>query len=115
MPADGEPFVAAPGGIRLRVRLQPRSSRAAIEGIEQTIDGPALKARVRAIPEDGRANAALEKLVADWLGVPRSSVTLAAGARSRVKMLAISGPTSLLIDKARAALATIAASKGGRA
>jgi len=46
---------------------------------------------VRAIPEDGAANRALEELVARWLGVAKQSVSLAKGGKSRLKSLRISG------------------------
>ncbi|MEQ1648106.1 MAG: DUF167 family protein, partial [Hyphomicrobiaceae bacterium] len=48
------PWRATKDGLELRVRLTPKSSRDAVEGIETTADGPALKARVTAIPEDGK-------------------------------------------------------------
>ena len=83
-------------GIELRVRLTPKSSRDAIEGLATTADGPAIKARVRAVPVDGKANEALERLVADWLDVPRRSVAVSAGGKSRVKTLAIAGDPKLL-------------------
>ncbi len=80
----------AAGHIEVRVRLTPKSSRDAIEGVETAADGTQhLKARVRAVPEDGKANAALMAMVAKMAGVPKSSVTLAAGATSRIKTLAI--------------------------
>ena len=56
----------------LAVRLNPKSSRDEIAGIEDHGGACVLKARVRAIPEAGRANAALERLIARWLGVPPS-------------------------------------------
>lgn len=91
-----DPLKRVDGGIRIRIRLVPKSSRDAVEGLEDTAEGPALKARVRAVPEDGRANAAAERLVAEWLGVPRSAVSLVAGQKSRVKVLEIVGdPASL--------------------
>ena len=46
-----------------------------------------LKARVRAIPEAGRANAAPEALIARWLGVPPSTVGVAHGGKSRLKQV----------------------------
>jgi len=78
-------------GLMLAVRLTPRSSRDAVEGLEDFAGETVLKARVRALPEDGRANAALEKLIAKWLGVPPSSVEVAQGGKSRVKQVAIHG------------------------
>jgi uncharacterized protein len=55
----------------LAVRLTPKSSRDEIAGIEDHGGECVLKARVRAIPEAGRANAALEALIARWLGCRR--------------------------------------------
>lgn len=78
------------------MRLTPRSQRDSIDGLEETAEGPALKARVRAIPESGAANAALERLVADWLGVPRSTVAVTAGGKSRLKTVAITGNPEVL-------------------
>jgi uncharacterized protein YggU (UPF0235/DUF167 family) len=50
-----------------------------------------LKARVRATPEKGAANAALEALIARVLGVPKSSVSVIAGGTSRLKTVTIAG------------------------
>ena len=50
-----------------------------------------MKARVRAIPENGEANAALERLVAGWLGVGKSAVAVTAGGKSRIKTVTVSG------------------------
>jgi uncharacterized protein (TIGR00251 family) len=70
------------------VRLTPKSVKDAIEGVEETDDGRFhLKARVRAVPENGKANAALAKL----LGIAARDVTIAAGATSRLKQVRISG------------------------
>ncbi|MCL4767070.1 MAG: DUF167 domain-containing protein [Hyphomicrobiaceae bacterium] len=85
------PWRPIPTGLAIRVRLTPRSQREGIEGLEETAEGMALKARVRAVPEDGAANAALERLIADWLGLPKTAVTVAAGGRSRLKTVAIAG------------------------
>lgn len=80
----------ASGGIELFIRLTPKSSRDTIEGIESGADGRKhLKARVRAVPENNRANKALVKLVSKALGVPASAITLAAGHTSRLKTLHI--------------------------
>jgi len=75
----------------VRVRLTPKSSKDGIDGIEATAEGPALKARVRAVPADGEANAALLKLLSQWLGVAQGSLKLAKGGKSRVKSVAITG------------------------
>ena len=93
----GEPWSAASGGLTLHVRLTPKGGRDAIDGIETMSDGRSvLKARVRAAPSEGEANAALCKLIAKSLGVPARDVTLAAGATSRVKRLEIAGDGATL-------------------
>jgi uncharacterized protein YggU (UPF0235/DUF167 family) len=61
-----------------------------------------LKVRVAAPPEGGRANEELIKIVADFLGVPRASVTVARGAAARRKLLDIEG---LAVGDLAAALA----------
>ncbi|WP_072395596.1 DUF167 family protein [Hyphomicrobium sp. CS1GBMeth3] len=75
----------------VRVRITPKSSKDAVDGVEDTVEGPALKARVRAVPAEGEANAALIKLLAGWLGVSQGSVRLVKGGKSRVKSVEIAG------------------------
>jgi uncharacterized protein (TIGR00251 family) len=86
------PWVAAADGLVVAVRLTPRGGRDAIEGIERLADGRAvLKVRVRAAAFEGRANAALVRLIADALGVASRSVHLVAGAAARTKRVKIAG------------------------
>lgn len=85
------PWRRSAGCVIVRVRITPKSAKDTIDGVEETAEGPALKARVRAVPADGAANAALMKLLADWLGVPKSSVALAHGGKSRLKSVEITG------------------------
>ena len=97
MPNGGSPHERVAKGLRLHIRLTPRSARDAVEGVEVRADGRAvLKARVRAVPEDGKANAALMRLVADTLDVPVSCVKLEAGATSRVKTVLVAGDAGRL-------------------
>ncbi len=51
----------------------------------------------RRLPEAGRANQALEKLIAKWLGVPQSSVSVAHGGKSRLKQVKVEGNADELI------------------
>ena len=84
-------------GADLFVRLTPKSSRDALEGVETTADGAAhVKARVRAVPEKGAANTALERLVARALGLPSGSVAVVAGGTSRLKTVRIAGEPAAL-------------------
>ena len=61
-----------------------------------------LLARVRAAPVEGKANAALEKLIAKALGIAGGRVEVARGGVSRVKALEVEG---MSLDEIRAALA----------
>ncbi len=76
-------------GVRFRVHVQPRASRAKVQGVH---DG-ALKVAITAPPVDGEANAALVKLLSKHFGVARSAVSLVAGERSRNKTVEIRGIT----------------------
>lgn len=94
------------GGVALSVRLTPKGGRDGIDGIELLADGRSvLKARVRAAPSEGEANAALIRLLAKAVGVPPRDVALSAGVTARIKRLTIAGDGPTLI----AALEKIAA------
>ena len=99
--SDLQPWRAEPSGIRLIVRASPKSAREGIDGVVETAHGPALVVRVRAAAEKGEANRAVERVVAAWLGVPRSAVTVVAGAKSRLKMVAVSGEPNRLMALAK--------------
>lgn len=76
----------------LPVKLQPGAAFDRIDGWDADAEGrPVLKVRVRARPVDGEANQALVKYLAKTLGAPKSSVTLARGGQSRLKMIVIVG------------------------
>lgn len=82
---------ASKRGVRVRVRLTPKSSRDEIGGLEEGPDGPVIKAKVRAIADKGKANQALVKLVAKWVALPQSEISLVSGQKSRFKTLEIAG------------------------
>ena len=98
--ASGETLVIA-------VRLTPKAAADRIEGTATLADGrTVLKARVRAVPESGKANAALERLVAKALGVPKSAVSVVAGGTSRLKSVQVAGNRQALagqLEKVRPA------------
>ena len=72
---------------RIPVRLTPRGGRDAIDG---WVDGE-LRVRVSAPAIDGRANAAIMRLMAHALGVAHSRVTIVRGEKSRLKQIAVEG------------------------
>ncbi len=91
-------WLAEKDGVALWVRLTPKGGRDALEGVESLADGRrVVKARVRAAPEGGRANAALVELLAKTLHMPKSAVSLAAGETARLKKLFIAGDSARLI------------------
>lgn len=78
--------------MKLAVRLTPRGGRDVIEGLSEDEAGrPLLKARVAAPPVEGEANAALTRLIAKALGLPRGAVRIASGETARIKLLEIDG------------------------
>jgi len=78
---------AAPGGCRLALRVQPRSSQNKILGPE----GEVLKVKLHAAPEDGKANAALTELLRALFRVPRQNIKILRGEKSRSKWVEIQG------------------------
>ena len=81
------------------MRLTPKSSVDAIDGIGEAADGSVhLIARVRAVPDKGAANAALERLLAERLDLPKRSVKLVSGSTSRLKTLRLSGDAAALAE-----------------
>jgi uncharacterized protein (TIGR00251 family) len=76
-----------PEGVRLEIKVQPRSSRNQVAG-EQ--DG-ALKIKLTAPPVDGEANQALIDYLSSLLGVPKRNVKLIKGETSRNKLVEIIG------------------------
>jgi uncharacterized protein YggU (UPF0235/DUF167 family) len=71
------------------VRVVPRAARNAIE---RQADG-SLRVHLTAPPVDGKANAALEKLLAEVLAVPVRSVRVTGGHTARIKRVTVDGLT----------------------
>jgi uncharacterized protein (TIGR00251 family) len=75
------------GGATFAVRVHPRAKKNAITGEL----GNALKLSLTSPPVEGRANEACIEFFAKLLKVPRSSVTIASGQRSRAKAIRVAG------------------------
>jgi uncharacterized protein YggU (UPF0235/DUF167 family) len=100
------PWTPVTGGLKLRVRVTPRGGRDAVEGVGADSDAaPHVKVRVAAAPVDGDANDAVEKIVAKWLGVPKSKVGVVGGATVRLKTLMVDGDPVQLAHRCQALVA----------
>jgi uncharacterized protein len=87
---------AVDGGIRLRVKVQPKARHEGVAGVmadggKPDSWGSALKLSVGAPPEDGKANAAVIALLAESLGVAKSAISVVGGATNRRKLVEIRG------------------------
>jgi uncharacterized protein (TIGR00251 family) len=80
------------GALVASVRLTPKAHRDSVDEIGRLSNGSeVLRVRVRALPADGAANAALVQLLARSLKVPKSAIEVVAGHGQRVKQVRIAG------------------------
>ena len=86
--------------VRLAVRVQPGAKRAGLAGF--LADGT-LRLKVTAPALEGRANQAVEVLLAAVLGLKKSQVRVARGASSRTKLVEFEGITRETLDRRLAA------------
>jgi hypothetical protein len=99
------PWATVADGVIVTVRLTPRGGRDGLDGVETMANGrPVLKARVRAAPTGGEANAALVALLAKTLRIAPGRIAVVAGETARIKRVRIEGAGHEVV----AALATIA-------
>jgi uncharacterized protein len=91
------PIVPAADGVGVWVHARPGARRDSIEGLRATANGSmSLLIAVRAAPENGKANAAIARLLAEAFDMPKSRLRLAAGATSRRKLfIAVGEPEAL--------------------
>jgi len=83
-------------GIAVSVLAAPKASRDGIDGLVDGTHGKALKVRVTAVPDNGKANQAIVKLLAETWRLPASALTVAAGATSRYKTIHVAGDPAAL-------------------
>ncbi|MFW6094727.1 MAG: DUF167 domain-containing protein [Pseudomonadota bacterium] len=74
----------------LTVRVIPRAARETV-----TLEPECVKAKLTAPPVDGKANAALCRLLGPLFGVPKSRVAVVRGGGSRTKTVRIEAPAKL--------------------
>ena len=72
----------------VEVRLTPRGAADRIDGLKALSDGRiVVAARVKAVPEDGKANAAAAALMAAAAGLPKSAAAVVSGSTARLKTI----------------------------
>ena len=84
-----------PLGATFPVRVHPRAGRTAIVGTM----GDALKLSLSAPPVEGKANVALTEFFAEVFSVPRASVQVVAGERSRNKVIRVVGRSAAELEQ----------------
>ena len=71
----------------LTVRVTPRAGRSAVAGVRDGI----LLIKLAAAPVDGAANDTLVALLSEVLHIPKRSIRIKSGERSRTKVVEIDG------------------------
>lgn len=89
-------------GIELTIKVVPGASRDRIAGAW----GTGLRVAVAAPPEGGKANAAVERLLATALGVPSTKVRIIRGLTNPIKTLLIHGLSAVELGSRLAAAAS---------
>lgn len=107
------PFVAVADGVVVTLKVTPRARHAGIDGVAALAEeggrgggqpSAALKVRVTAPPENGKANDAVAELLARSWHLPKRDLTLVAGAADRLKRFHIAGDPLTLKARLDAAL-----------
>jgi uncharacterized protein (TIGR00251 family) len=88
---------------RVRLRVSPGAGRAQIVGRH----GDAWKVRVMAAPEQGRANEAVLRLLADALAIPRDTLELVSGHSGRDKIVELTGLGPALVERRLASASAV--------
>ncbi|MFC3051498.1 DUF167 domain-containing protein [Kordiimonas pumila] len=95
-------------GVILSIKLTPKASKNALVRIGLDQDNhKVLYASVTAVPEKGKANTALIKLLSKELGQPKSAFQLISGELSRRKTVLILGESDALTASLRASITAL--------
>ena len=79
---------------RILAKVIPKSSRSEVK-----IEGNVIKAWLHSLPADGRANDELVLILADKMGLPKSSVAIVRGFKGKIKTVDILGLSLTEIEK----------------
>jgi uncharacterized protein len=101
------PFRLANDGLRVAIRLSPRSKADRLLAIVETQGGRVVKVSVTAPAEAGRANEALLQLLARAWGLPRRHLSIIAGATNRNKVVRLTGDPQQLIEKVTSQISSL--------
>jgi len=71
----------------IKVTVKPNSRQNKVEPVSEGV----YKVFVTASPHEGRANAALIRLLAGFLGIPQGKISIKSGQKSKNKLVIISG------------------------
>ncbi|SPF81169.1 DUF167 domain-containing protein [Pseudoprimorskyibacter insulae] len=82
--ADPDLTHLAQVGTEIAIRVTPKASRNRI-----TLEDDQIRVYVTVLPEDGKANAAVQKLLAKHMGLAKSRLALIRGATSRDKVFRV--------------------------
>ena len=102
MPAAGgaSPFLLEARGVRVLVRVSPKSARARVLGLGERPDRRAdLKIALSSAPEGGRANAELIAFLAKEWRVSKRRLALLSGASDRRKVVLIEGEAAAFLER----------------
>lgn len=89
-----------PEGVLLFLRVTPNAGRDSLDGIETRDDASiVLRIRVSAVPDKGKANAAVIALLAKALRLSKSSISLVSGETSRHKTLRLAGESGEIASR----------------
>ncbi|HJO68455.1 MAG TPA: DUF167 domain-containing protein [Rhodospirillales bacterium] len=89
-------FSSAKGGLAVRLKVSARAARARIDGLVDDGGETRLKLAVSAPPVGGKANAAVIALLAKAWSVPKSRLSITAGASARRKTVLVAGDAAAL-------------------
>jgi uncharacterized protein len=87
-------------GVSVTVRVTPRAGRTAVAGVREDV----LLVKLAAAPVDGAANDALIALLSRAFDLPKRSIAIVAGDKSRTKRVELVGATSGAMDARLAAM-----------
>ncbi len=85
--------------LRLFLRVSPGSAKNELTGIWTGADGEQrLSIKVTAVPDKGKANAAIVKLLGKQFRLPKTAFSITSGETSRLKTISVSGDPQRLVE-----------------